>query len=148
VVNSKRAGGVVFLVAGVYGLILSLYLPMGKWNEPGAGAFPLIVSILLCLSGLFIIARNAAPEDAVWREILGRQWIPLQIVLFTAGFIAGLERLGYLLTACLYAFALLFLVSRYRFWVALGLAVLIGAGSWLVFGKIFATPLPQGLLNL
>lgn len=147
-VNSKRAGGLVFLVVGVYGLILSLYLPMGKWNEPGAGAFPLIVSILLCLSGVFIVARNAAPEDAVWREILGRQWIPLQIVLFTAGFIVGLERLGYLLTACLYAFALLFLVSRYRFLVALGLAVLIGAGSWLVFGKIFATPLPQGLLNL
>jgi hypothetical protein len=146
--NSKRAGGLVFLVAGAYGLILSLYLPMGKWNEPGAGAFPLIVSILLCLSGLFIFSRNAAPEDAVWREILGRQWIPLQIVLFTAGFIVGLERLGYLLTACVYAFALLFLISRYRFWVALGLAVLIGAGSWLVFGKIFATPLPQGLLNL
>lgn len=147
-VNSKRAGGLVFLVAGVYGLILSLYLPMGKWNEPGAGAFPLIVSILLCLSGLFIFVRARVRDVAAWRDILKRQWIPFQIVLFTAGFIVGLERLGYLLTACLYAFALLFLVSRYRFWVALGLAVLIGAGSWLVFGKLFATPLPQGVLSL
>jgi hypothetical protein len=147
-VNRKRAGGLVFLVAGVYGLILSLYLPMGKWNEPGAGAFPLIVSILLCLSGLFICVRAREQEVAVWSDILRRQWIPFQIVLLTAGFIVALEKLGYLATASLYAFALLFWVSRYPLCVAFGLAVLIGVGSWLVFGRLFATPLPQGVLSL
>ena len=84
----------------------------------------------------------------MWSDILRRQWIPFQIVLFTAGFIVALEKLGYLATASLYAFALLFWVSRYRLWVAFGLAVLIGVGSWLVFGKLFATPLPQGVLSL
>jgi hypothetical protein len=148
VVNRKRAGGLVLLAAGVYGLILSLYLPMGKWNEPGAGAFPLIVSILLCLSGFFICVRAGEQDIAVLSDILRRQWIPFQIVLFTAGFIIALEKLGYLATASLYTFALLFWVSRYRVWVAFGLAVLIGVGSWLVFGKLFATPLPQGAFSL
>ena len=145
--NGKRAGSLVFLSAGLYGLILSLRLPMGKWNEPGAGAFPIIVSILLCLSGLFIFIRSTEPEPADWREILRRQWTPFQIVLFTAGFIAALDWLGYLATASLYAFSLLFWVSRYRLWVALGLATLIGVGSWLIFGNIFATPLPEGVLS-
>lgn len=144
--NSRRIGSFVLLAAGLYGLILSLQLPMGKWNEPGAGAFPLIVSLLLCLAAGFIFLRAKTPEEADWRDVLRRQRTPCQIALFTAGFIAVLEGLGYLLSASLYAFALLYWISHYRLWAALGLALAIGGGSWLFFGKVFATPLPTGVL--
>lgn len=146
--SGRRAGGLVFLAAGVYGLVFGVRLPMGKWNEPGAGMFPLIVSALLCLSGVLISIRAKATGDVDWRGILRGQWTPLQIVGCTAGFILALERLGYLLTASLYAFALLFWVSRYRLWLAIGLAALIGMGSWYVFGRLFQTPLPPGILGL
>ncbi len=146
--SGRRAGGLVFLAAGVYGLTFAVRLPMGKWNEPGAGMFPLIVSFLLCLSGVLISIRAKGTKDVDWGGILRGQWTPLQIVGCTAGFILALERLGYLLTASLYAFALLFWVSRYRLWVAVGLGVLIGVVSWYVFGKLFETPLPSGILGL
>lgn len=145
--NNQRAGCVVLLAVGIYGLILTVQLPMGKWNEPGAGAFPLIVSILLCLTGGYVFLRAKPAARIDWGDILRRQWVPFQILISTAGFILALERLGYLLTASLYAFALLYWVSRYRLWAAACFALSLGVGSWLVFGKLFATPLPAGLLG-
>ena len=145
--NKTRTGSLVLLGTGVYGLILSLRLPLGKWHEPGAGAFPLIVSFLLALSGLFIFLSAREKVQIDWRELAKHQWTPFRIVILTAGFILALDRLGYLVTSTLYVFALLFWVSRYRVWVALSLALLIGIGSWYVFGRLFATPLPEGILG-
>jgi len=71
---------------------------------------------------------------------------PLQIVGITAAFIFLLEPLGYLLASALFTFALFFLVSRYRMWIAAALAVTFGAGSWIFFTKVLSTPLPQGVL--
>ena len=146
--NKRRAGSLVFILAGFYGLVLTLRLPMGRWNEPGAGAFPLIVSSLLSLSGIliFISARNKEAND--WGAIFKHQWAPFLIVVFTGAFILALTRVGYPLTASLYLFALLFGVSRYRLWVASTLAVAVGLGSWYIFGKLLQTPLPQGFLGL
>ncbi len=146
--NKTRAGSLVLFLAGAYGLILSLRLPMGKWTEPGAGAFPLIVSILLTISGIGIFLSAREKIEINWRELAKEQWTPFQIVSLTAAFILTLDKLGYLLASTLYVFALLFWVSRYKMWMALGLALLIGIGSWYVFGRLFATPLPQGILGL
>jgi putative tricarboxylic transport membrane protein len=123
-------------------------LPLGKMHEPGAGAFPLIVSILLAISGVFIFATAKERVEISWRELIKEQWTPFQIVALTAGFILGLDRLGYPLASVLYMFTLLFWVSRYRLWVAFALAMAIGVGSWYVFGKLFQTPLPVGILSL
>jgi len=144
--TKRRAGSLVFLVAGFYGLILTLQLPMGKWNEPGAGAFPLIVSVLLCISGIGMFISGKGKVEMDWRAIVKEQWTPFQIIALTGAFIFAMERLGYLLSSCLYIFMLLFWVSRYRIWVAVGLALCIGIGSWYIFGKLFETPLPRGIL--
>jgi putative tricarboxylic transport membrane protein len=146
--NKTRAGSLVLFLAGAYGLILSLQLPMGKWNAPGAGAFPLVVSILLTISGIGIFLSAREKVEIKWRELAKEQWTPFQIVALTAAFILTLDKLGYLLASTLYVFALLFWVSRYKMWMALGLALLIGIGSWYVFGRLFETPLPQGILGL
>jgi putative tricarboxylic transport membrane protein len=144
--NKTRAGSLVLFVAGAYGFMLSLRLPLGKLNAPGAGAFPLVVSILLAISGIFIFASERQRGDIDWRELIKEQWTPFRIVVLTAGFILALDRLGYLLSSSLYMFALLAWVSRYRLWVAIALAITLGVGSWYIFGKLFATPLPEGIL--
>jgi len=146
--TNKRAGSLFFLIAGIYGLILALRLPMGRWNEPGPGAFPLFVCILLSLSGIFLFISGKGKVEIDWPSLIRRQGIPFQIVLLTGAFIAALDRLGYLLTASLYLFVLLWWVSRYRIWIALSLAVLLGATSWFLFDKLLATPLPKGFFRL
>ncbi len=145
--NKTRAGSLVLSVAGAYGFVLSLRLPLGSWREPGAGMFPLIVSVLLAISGILIFASAREKVEVNWPELFRQQWTPFQIVLLTAAFILALERLGYLLSSSLYLFALLYWVSRYRLWIALALAIGIGIGSWYIFGRLFETPLPVGILR-
>ena len=150
--TKERGGSIVFLAAGIYGLAYSIGLPLGKWNAPGPGVFPLGLSIMLCAFGLVWFVQGRMKEGEKPRErpagLFGKSGTPLQIVGITAAFILLLEPLGYLSAAVLYTFALFFLVSRYRLWTAAALAVAFGAVSWIFFTKILSTPLPAGLLGL
>jgi putative tricarboxylic transport membrane protein len=151
-VSKERGGSYIFLIAGIYGLIYSLKLPFGRWNEPGAGVFPLALSILLLASGLFWFfqgkKREGKKETGVYKAFSRKYSVPLQIIVLTAGFILALAPLGYLLTSTVYIFILFLWVSRYRVWTAAGLAIVIGAGSWLFFEKLLATSLPTGFFPL
>ncbi len=82
--TKERAGSLIFLVTGFYGLVLSLQLPMGGWSEPGAGAFPLIVSVLLTLSGILMFVAGKGEVKNDLRAIIKEQKTPFQIVLLTA----------------------------------------------------------------
>lgn len=148
--TKERGGSLIFLAAGIYGLVFSTSLPMGRWNEPGPGVFPLAISILLCISGIawFIHGKSKGEkkETAGGGDFARRFITAAQIVGLTGGFIAALEPLGYLLTSILYLFILFAWVSRYRLWVAAVYAVTFGAGSWLFFEKLLTTPLPKGFL--
>ncbi len=147
--NKERAGGCIFLFTGLYGFIFSAQLPLGKLNEPGPGVLPLSLSILLCISGILwlILGKRGEGEKAGidFRGIIRKSLTPLQIVLLTAVFIFLLETLGYLVASTLYLFLVLLWVSRYRLWVAVGLAIVIGGGSWYFFGNMLAVQLPKGL---
>jgi hypothetical protein len=148
--SKERRGSLIFLAAGIYGLVFSIGLPLGRWNQPGPGVFPIAISVLLCVSGALWFIRGKKKEAT---ELVGlgdsiRKFIsPLKIVGITAAFILALQPLGYLLTSILYIFALFFWVSRYRLRIALMLAMVFGAGSWLFFEKLLATPLPKGFLS-
>jgi putative tricarboxylic transport membrane protein len=147
--TKERGGGLIFLAVGIYGLVFSIGLPLGGWNEPGPGVFPLGLSILLCLSGvLWLIqggGKTGTGETAPARGGFRRYATAFRIVGLTAAFVLALEPLGYLLASILYLLALFAWVSRYRPWMALLLAVIFGAGSWLFFEKLLTTPLPAGL---
>ncbi len=150
--TKERGGSLIFLAVGVYGLIFSIPLPLGKWNQPGPGVFPLALSILLCIFGISWFFQGKARRDKKQSAGLGgfvrKYATPLQIVGLTAVYILTLSSLGYLLASTLYLFILFFWVSRYRLWVAAPLAVALGAGSWLFFEKLLATQLPGGFLPL
>ena len=150
--SKERGGSLIFLAAGIYGLIFSIQLPLGRWNQPGPAVFPLSLSILLCVFGVswFIQGKgNAEKKETVCLGGSVRKFItPIQIVALTAAFILTFDSLGYLLASILYLFVLFLWVSRYRFWTALGLAIAFGAGSWLFFGKVLTTSLPKGFLPL
>jgi hypothetical protein len=79
------------------------------------------------------------------RGFIRKLLTPLQIVVLTAGFIFLLSRLGYLVASTLYLFLIFLWVSRYKLWAAVGLAIVIGGGSWYFFGKLLAVQLPKGL---
>ena len=67
------------IALGAYGTVESLGYPLGGLRNIGPGAFPLIVSVLLVLSGALILAegvaalgreRDAPPELAAFRVMI------------------------------------------------------------------------------
>jgi len=136
----------IFLLTGIYGLIFSLGLPMGRWTEPGPGAFPFGLSGLLAFSGIMIIAQARSKKEekreSKTREFLRNLITPLLIFLLTLAFILVLERVGYVASVLVYLFILFFGICRYRLPLAAGMAVLFGLGSWYLFVKILGVQLP------
>jgi putative tricarboxylic transport membrane protein len=146
----QRVAGLIFLSIGIYGVVFSVPLPWGTWEEPGPGLFPLSVAILLCLAGISKIFQDKGKEEGGgtdWRETARGFLTPMKILGITLAFILVLERLGYLLATSLFLFILFLWVCRYRIRVALVLALAIGVGSWVFFGNILAVKLPQGILR-
>jgi putative tricarboxylic transport membrane protein len=153
--TKDRAASLLFLLTGVYGLYFSIQLPMGRWNEPGPGVFPIALSILLLISGVswFIVGKRKAEEQSQPQktgpgDIIRALSTPLKIVVITALLILVFNRVGYLVASSVYIFVLLFWVSRYRLTLSLLLGLSIGIGSWYFFEKILAVQLPKGLLFL
>ena len=149
--SKERGGSLIFLAAGIYGLVFSIQLPLGRWNQPGPAVFPLALSILLCVFGISWFIRGKGEkeqkEPLSLKRFLQKFMTPIQIVGLTAAFIFAFELLGYLLASTIYLFVLFFWVSRYRLWTALILAIAFGVGSWLFFEKLLATQLPKGFLS-
>lgn len=150
-----RAASLLFLLTGIYGFFFSTQLPMGRWNEPGPGVFPITLSILLLVSGVswFILGRRGAEgkkqeKKAGWRETAKNLSTPLKIIGITALLILVFHRVGYMVASTLYIFVLLVWVSKYRFVVSTLLALSIGIGSWYFFQKVLSVQLPKGLLFL
>lgn len=146
--SKERTASLIFLFSGIYGLVFGMQLPLGSLREPGPGMLPLSISSLLLLSGIlwFLHGKRTKEGKTAWYGTLKEFSIPLKIAGVTAAFILMLEHVGYLFTALIYLFILFSWISRYRFWIALGLSLLIGFGSWYFFGRILSVRLPKGVL--
>ena len=144
--TKTRAGSLIFLLVGGYALVLSTKFPLGQWNEPGAGVLPLSLSILLCISGMlwFIAGKPKEGEKTGidWRAIAKLVKVPFQIVVLTAALVLMLTRVGFLLGTMIYLFLIFAWVSRFKLRVAIGLAIVLGTGSWLFFVKLLLIQLP------
>ena len=152
-ISKERGGSFLFLSFGIYGLIFSTELPFGSWALPGPRVFPLGLSIILVISGGLWFIHGKAKEGASdvwinWSELVQKETTALKIMGTTAAFILIFEHLGYLLTSALYLFVLFFWVSRYTPWVAMGLAIGAGLGSWYFFEKILSVQFPRGPFQL
>jgi putative tricarboxylic transport membrane protein len=151
--TNERWGSLFFLAVGVYGIVFSLRLPFGKGTNPGPGLFPMALSVLLFISGVlwFLLGKGSggeAKEKADESEPTKAWDKSAKVIFIIAGFILSLERLGYLLASTLFVFVLLVWISRYRIWIAACLAIGIGVGSWLFFGKVLTVDFPRGLISL
>lgn len=137
-----RAAGILFTAFSVIVLWESRKIPFGTMAEPGPGALPVLLALVLlaCSVAVFLGGRAGARlADVRWSE-----WRHAVAILGTCCFMAlALERLGYRLTIFVALFVLVFVVEK-KSWIAgLIFAGVFSLGTYFLFNTLLRVPLPK-----
>ena len=130
--------------------IVSAGMPMGAYNLPGPGVFPLAVSILLGSGAAIRIAWLSARRTRYRAEDrpevrLGHRNIAI-VCAALAGVALGLDTLGFTLTAAAFLLVLYRAFSDTAWWRAAVAAAGTVAGFHLFFERLIGVTLPAGTL--
>ncbi len=148
---SDTVVGAGFAAAGALIVGGTLGYPTLEGGHPGPALFPRIVGSLMAIAGALLAASGARARDAsepvAWRRLhRSRGFVDALCVLgAVAGYMVVVERLGFLLSAALLLFLLMWRL-RVRPLRALAVAAGLSALVHLLFGKLLRVPLPPGLL--
>jgi len=147
------AAAVMLVFAAVAAVESARLLPFGVVRNPGPGFFPWWTSVVLGILALVLLGQairgNVSPftEDS---RGAGETRAGLVKVVGVLGVLAVyslvLDVVGYPIATFLLVLFMLRVTEPHRWPVALGLAVLAAAGSYLVFATWLAVPLPAGPL--
>ena len=132
--------GAFFLGVGVAFAGLGRDYPMGTAMRMGPGYFPMLLGGLLALIGLSLIIRSLLkPGPAVGRLAYGKvALVTLSNVLFAL----LLRRLGLVAALILLVVVSAYASVRFRWPVALALAVGLAVGSSIIFVWLLGLPIP------
>jgi putative tricarboxylic transport membrane protein len=138
-----RAAGALFAAFSVLVLWESRNIPFGTMAEPGPGALPVLLAVILLVFSVAVFLGGRVGQrmaDVRWSE-----WRHAVAILGTCSFMAlALERLGYRITIFVALLALVSLVER-KGWIA-GVIFAAGfsLGTHFVFNTLLRVPLPGG----
>ena len=135
-IKSQRdfVSGLMFIVVGVIFAVGATNYSMGSSAKPGAGYFPLILSVILSILGAIVLFKSMTIETEGGDPIGAIAWRPLLvIVLSIAVFGTALPRLGMILTIPLLIVMVSFAGDEFS-WVGVILnSILLTAFSWVIF---------------
>jgi hypothetical protein len=141
--TTDRVAGTGLAAVALLVLWESRALPFGTIRDPGAGAVPVLLALVLLLCSLAVVAAGAAAPSVAalpWNE-----WRHAVAILGACAFMAlALERLGYRLTILLTLLTLLIVVERKGWIVATVFALAFSLGTYFLFGRVLRVPVPQG----
>ena len=127
--------------------IASARMPMGSYNLPGPGVFPLALSVLLGAGAALRIAwLHVRPAGEAGEVRLGHRNIVI-VCLALAGVAVGLDRAGFLITAGVFLVVLYRAFSGATWWRVVVAAAAALAGFHLFFERFIGVTLPMGMLG-
>ena len=131
---------------GAMALYESSKLPFGTVHGPGQGFFPWWTSAAIVLLALVLLFQAFTSRSSIAQQGAGRiaKVSLLLLVLFAYAFL--LDLLGYLLCTFFLVLFMLRAIDLQRWPVALGMAAVTAAGSYVVFAMWLSVPLPRGPL--
>ena len=122
-------------------------LPFGTLAAPGPAYVPVLLAVILLVSGILIAAlgRRAARLGAAgWGE-----WRHTVAILGTCAFVAlALDRLGYRVTMVAACAFLIGVVERKHPVATTLVSVGLAAGTYYLFDTLLRVPLPRGPFGL
>ena len=127
--------------------VASAGMPMGSYNLPGPGVFPLALSVLLGAGAALRIAwLHVRPAGEAGEVRLGHRNIVI-VCLALAGVAVGLDRAGFLITAGVFLVVLYRAFSGATWWRVVVAAAAALAGFHLFFERFIGVTLPMGMLG-
>ena len=120
----------------------------------GPGDFPTIVAVMLAIFAIwqFVdtfrhpVEKTETDSNDETESIINpraRRDIIKGFGLFTVMLVI-MPSIGFSLAASLFVFSFVLLIGRYKFYLAIVIAVLIPSLLWFIFGYLLTVPLPKG----
>lgn len=126
--------GLMFLVVGVSFAVGATNYSMGTSARPGAGYFPLMLSVIMAILGAVVLFKSLTIETENGDPIGGIAWRPLLVVVGSiALFGLTLPRLGLFVSLPLLIIMVSFAGDEFSWKGVLASCVVLMAGSYLVF---------------
>lgn len=145
-----------YMGAGIVGILLSagylhmtLDLPMGEIDQPGAGVFPLLVA-----GGLFVASISSLWEGWHHRAHSPKLDLPegsdrvrlIKLIALLLVYFLLIPWAGFSLSSVLFCAALIRLLSELTWWRSALYAFLMTAAIHIIFISILKVPMPSGEL--
>ena len=145
--------GLIAIVLGVIYLVTALSFPeLSTKPKVGPEAFPLLVAVIMILSGaaLCINDRRSGKADPVeWNFVKERDvWIKI-VLTMVMGVIYGLvlDSLGYLLTTAVFMFCATMLINKGRLVQNIIISLLFSSVTYGAFAVVLQLSLPRGIIE-
>lgn len=142
--------GLMFIAVGVGFAIGATNYSMGTSARPGAGYFPLILSVIMALLGCMVLFKSLTIETEDGQPIGSIAWRPLLVIVASiVVFGLVLPRLGMYLTIPL----LMFMVGwadndfRWKDWVIMSIVLTVGSWAVFIYGLNLTIPLKPAFMG-
>jgi hypothetical protein len=142
-VTADRVGGGALALFGLFALWESRTLPLGSLHNPGPGYMPVVLALLLVVSGALVAASGGSGPRL---RAIGWSEAPRALTIVLAGSATTLilEPLGYRVAMTLLLLFLIGVVERRRPLLALTVSVGLAVLTFYVFDTLLRVPLPRG----
>jgi putative tricarboxylic transport membrane protein len=137
---------VVFLFVSLWIGLEALQVPFGSFRMPGAGFFPLLLGVLLGILALVLLGMSllGGADGAIRVGATRPEILSLIGTMFASVWL--FERAGYLLTMALFLGVTMKALGKTGWTVAVVVALIGSAASYLLFGHVLMIALPAGIL--
>ena len=126
--------GLMFIVVGVIFAVGATNYSMGSSAKPGAGYFPLILSVILSILGAIVLFKSLTIETEGGDPIGDIAWKPLLVIVASiAVFGLALPRLGMFVTIPLLIIMVSFAGDEFSWKGVIATSIVLTVGSWVIF---------------
>ena len=135
-IKSQRdfLSGLMFVVVGAGFAIGATNYSMGTSARPGAGYFPLMLSVILGILGAIVLFKSLTIESPNGDPVGSIAWKPLIIIVASiAVFAVTIELLGMIASIPILIFIASLAGDEFRWPEVIGNAVVLTIFSWVIF---------------
>lgn len=135
--------GLMFIAVGMVFAVGATHYKMGSSSQPGAGYFPLILSVLMALLGAVVLFKSLTIETEGGDRIGRIAWRPLLVVVASIAFFgATINSLGLALSVPLLILLASFAGDEFKWLGVLVSMVVLTLFSWFVFVYLLKLTIP------